>query len=65
MTKAPAVYWLAATGDDVPGDSEWLTGRELDKLEQLRFTKRRADWRLDDGLPSAPFARYREEPAKN
>jgi phosphopantetheinyl transferase (holo-ACP synthase) len=46
MTKAPAVYWLTAIGVDVPAESEWLTGRELDKLEQLRFTKRRADWRL-------------------
>ena len=46
MTSLPAVYWLSATGDEVPGDSLWLTGRERGKLEQLRFTKRRADWRL-------------------
>jgi 4'-phosphopantetheinyl transferase len=46
MTKAPAVYWLSETGDDIAGDGQWLTGRERGKLKQLRFTKRRADWRL-------------------
>jgi len=46
MTEKPAVYWIAATGGEVPGGAEWLTGRERAKLEQLRFTKRRADWRL-------------------
>jgi len=46
MTDKHAVYWIAATAGEVPGDAEWLTGRERGKLEQLRFTKRRADWRL-------------------
>jgi 4'-phosphopantetheinyl transferase len=46
MTEKPAVYWLTATAAEVPGDSDWLSGREKLKLQQLRFTKRRADWRL-------------------
>jgi 4'-phosphopantetheinyl transferase len=46
MTDKDAVYWFAATAGEVPGGVEWLTGRERDKLEQLSFTKRRADWRL-------------------
>jgi 4'-phosphopantetheinyl transferase len=46
MKEASAVYWLTAGGGEVPGESDWLTVREREKLEQLRFTKRRADWRL-------------------
>lgn len=46
MTDLASVYWLTGNADDVPGDSGWLTVRERDKLEHLRFIKRRADWRL-------------------
>jgi 4'-phosphopantetheinyl transferase len=46
MTDLASVYWLTCTGDEVPGGGEWLTERERDKLKELRFIKRRADWRL-------------------
>jgi 4'-phosphopantetheinyl transferase len=46
MTWPPAVYWLTQTAADVPGDSDWLAERERQKLEELRYVKRRADWRL-------------------
>ena len=42
------VYWLQQTDADVPPEIEndWLSARELDHLQGLRFAKRRADWRL-------------------
>jgi 4'-phosphopantetheinyl transferase len=48
MTQDARTYWLALSKSDVPvGDEgEWLTGRELGTLQQLRFLKRRADWRI-------------------
>lgn len=46
MNRASDLYWLTGGADDVPPGSDWLGGRELEKLEQMRFTKRRADWRL-------------------
>ncbi len=46
MNRASDLYWLTQGAGDVPRGNDWLGGRELEKLEQLRFTKRRADWRL-------------------
>lgn len=40
------MYWLTQTAADVPGGGEWLTAAERQKLEELRYTKRRTDWRL-------------------
>jgi 4'-phosphopantetheinyl transferase len=46
MTELASVYWLTGNADNVPGDSGWLTVRERGILEDLRYIKRRADWRL-------------------
>jgi 4'-phosphopantetheinyl transferase len=44
--EAQEIGWLVQRQADKPRGNGWLTGPELEKLEQLRFTKRRADWRL-------------------
>jgi 4'-phosphopantetheinyl transferase len=40
------LYWLEQTVADVPLDDSWLSAREAEFLQKLRFAKRRADWRL-------------------
>jgi len=40
------VYWLEQINTDVPATGEWLSQQEACVLEQLRFPKRRSDWRL-------------------
>jgi 4'-phosphopantetheinyl transferase len=42
----PDIGWAVQRRGDVPPGVDWLTAAEKEKLEQLRFTKRRADWRL-------------------
>jgi len=39
-------YWIEQTESDVPSGNQWLSGQELSRLGELRFDKRRADWRL-------------------
>jgi 4'-phosphopantetheinyl transferase len=40
------VFWLEQTEADVPGENDWLTPGEFLRLNNLRFAKRRSDWRL-------------------
>jgi len=40
------VHWLEQTERDVPAGNGWLSTGEARRLEELRFPKRRADWRL-------------------
>ncbi len=40
------VYWLEQTESDVPPANDWLSASELLRLSNLRFAKRRSDWRL-------------------
>ena len=40
------VYWLEQTETDVPAENDWLSQNEVARLDALRFSKRRADWRL-------------------
>jgi 4'-phosphopantetheinyl transferase len=40
------VYWLEQTEADVPQRSDWLSASEAARLNDMRFAKRRADWRL-------------------
>ena len=62
-----STYWIEQTESQVPVENDWLSPREQDCLEKLRFAKRRGDWRLGrwtakqalaahlklpDGLPS-------------
>jgi 4'-phosphopantetheinyl transferase len=61
------VYWLEQFEADVPVQNDWLCPGEIHRLTDLRFAKRRADWRLGRwtakravseclGLPQAPQA---------
>jgi 4'-phosphopantetheinyl transferase len=40
------VYWLEQTEADVESCDDWLTPDELSRCNSLRFSKRRAEWRL-------------------
>jgi 4'-phosphopantetheinyl transferase len=40
------IYWLEQAESDVPVDNDWLSANELERLDRLRFAKRRTDWRL-------------------
>jgi len=40
------VYWLEQTQEDLVEETDWLSAREINFLNGLRFAKRRADWRL-------------------
>jgi len=40
------IYWVEQTERDVPEDDNWLCPNEIACLKNLRFAKRRADWRL-------------------
>jgi len=40
------VYWLEQAACDVPPGDEWLSATEAAALGAMRFTRRRADWRL-------------------
>ena len=40
------IYWLEQTEIDVPAANDWLSPTELLRLSDLRFAKRRSDWRL-------------------
>jgi 4'-phosphopantetheinyl transferase len=42
----PDVGWAVQRLGDVPPGVDWLSAAEKKKLEQFRFVKRRADWRL-------------------
>jgi len=41
-----AVYWLEQTERDTPVEDDWLSAAETRRLKNMRFSKRRADWRL-------------------
>lgn len=40
------LYYLEQTTSDVHQDNSWFSSRELARLNQFRFEKRRCDWRL-------------------
>jgi len=40
------VYWFEQTEADVPVENDWLSPDEIRRLNDLRFAKRRTDWRL-------------------
>jgi 4'-phosphopantetheinyl transferase len=40
------VYWLEQTEADVPTGNDWLSASEVERLNGMRFAKRRTDWRL-------------------
>jgi len=40
------IHWITQKLSDCPGDNNWLGKQEKVVLDELRFTKRRSDWRL-------------------
>jgi 4'-phosphopantetheinyl transferase len=50
------VYWLEQNQMDVPAPNDWLSSTELLYLHQLRFPKRRDDWRLGRWTAKRAFA---------
>jgi 4'-phosphopantetheinyl transferase len=50
--------WLTRSLADVPADDGWLGARETEVLAELRFEKRRADWRLGRFTAKAAVANW-------
>jgi 4'-phosphopantetheinyl transferase len=46
VTDVNEIFWLEQLAADVPDDDGWLSPAERTRLGQLRFPKRRTDWRL-------------------
>jgi 4'-phosphopantetheinyl transferase len=46
MSDMMNVYWLEQSESDVPATNDWLSSSEVARLNDLRFAKRRSDWRL-------------------
>ena len=40
------ILWCSQKISDLPNGSDWLSNRELNRLKNMRSTRRRADWRL-------------------
>lgn len=40
------ILWCSQKLSDLPKGNDWLSVRELEFLDNMKFTKRRADWRL-------------------
>jgi 4'-phosphopantetheinyl transferase len=57
------VAWFEQSEADVPQDDLWLSGAELSRLHDLRFAKRRADWRLGRWTAKCALAAYFHLPA--
>jgi 4'-phosphopantetheinyl transferase len=57
------VYWLEQTEADVPLGNDWMGASERRCLEDLRFPKRRADWRLGRWTAKRALAGYWRFPA--
>ncbi len=56
------VYWLEQTGADLPAGDAWLSRAEADRLDAMRFPKRRADWKLGRWTAKRALAIYLDLP---
>lgn len=56
--KLREVFWFEQRLSDVPEHDLWLGKRELAKLSELRFAKRRSDWRLGRWTTKCALASY-------
>ena len=56
------VYWLKQLQSDVPANDSWLAAAERDWLANLRFPKRRGDWRLGRWTAKVAIAIYLDGP---
>ena len=52
------VYWLEQTEANVPMANDWLSPKERDLLDAMRFAKRRSDWRLGRWTAKNALALY-------
>jgi 4'-phosphopantetheinyl transferase len=52
------VHWLEQTDADVPPGDGWLGAAEAARLQELRFPKRRAEWRLGRWTAKRAVAGY-------
>src|SRR6516164_3359283 len=57
------VYWLEQTEGDVPPHHDWLSANEAARLNDMRFAKRRADWRLGRWTAKRALAAYLNLPS--
>jgi len=56
--RPPDVYWLPQIESDIPAGSTWLSAGEIERLDSIRFPKRRADWRLGRWTSKCAVAAY-------
>jgi 4'-phosphopantetheinyl transferase len=52
------VYWLEQNAGDVPARDDWLSAGEARVFDNMRFAKRRADWRLGRWTAKCALAAY-------
>ena len=57
------IYWLRQTEADLPVGDQWLSAAEILRLVDLRFPKRRADWRLGRWTAKHAVGAYLNRPA--
>jgi 4'-phosphopantetheinyl transferase len=56
------VYWLEQTEADVPAHEQWLSAGEALRLHEMRFSKRRTDWRVGRWTAKNAVATYLRQP---
>jgi len=59
------VYWLQQNQADVGSRDDWLSDAETTYLEEMRFAKRRADWRLGRWTAKTALAAYLNLPLRS
>jgi 4'-phosphopantetheinyl transferase len=59
------LYWLEQGKSDVPESNDWLGARDLDRMNSMRFEKRRADWRLGRWTAKLAVAAYLNLPSNS
>lgn len=60
-----SIFWLQQTMADVPADNAWLCAREVLRLSEMKFTKRRNDWRLGRWTAKCAISDYLGWPAES
>lgn len=57
------IYWVEQTEIDVPAEGDWLSAGETTRLREMRFTKRRSEWRLGRWTAKSAVAAWLNLPA--
>ena len=58
------IFWLQQTGEEVPAHNDWLCATESLRLQDMRFAKRRADWRLGRWTAKCAVVMYLGRPVE-